>query len=57
MVEIRSPTNIREIEGNLGVSFKRITGKGGRRELYYPDKLVTIRLKKGEAIVLLDSEH
>ncbi len=57
MVEIKSPTNIKEIEGKLGVSFKGITGKGGRRELYDPDKLVTIQLKKGEAIVLLDSEH
>ena len=55
MVEIKSPTNIKEIEGKLGVSFKGITGKGGRRELYDPDKLVTIQLKKGEAIVLLDS--
>ncbi|MDH5771355.1 MAG: hypothetical protein OEZ25_08740 [Candidatus Bathyarchaeota archaeon] len=57
MVEIKSPTNIKEIEGKLGVSFKGIAGKGGRRELYDPDKLVTIQLKKGEAIVLLDSEH
>ena len=57
MVEIKSPTNIKEIEGKLGVSFKGITGKGGRRELYDPDKLVTIQLKKGEGIVPLDSEH
>jgi hypothetical protein len=57
MVEIKSPTNIKEIESSLGVSFRGIAGKGGRRELYDPDKMVTIQLKKGEAIVLVDSEH
>jgi hypothetical protein len=58
MVELKSPTNIKEIEGRLGVTFKwfGIGGKGGKKELYDTDKLVAIKIKKGEAIVLFDSQ-
>jgi len=57
MVEIKSPTNIKEMEGKLGVSFRGIAGKGERRELYDSDKLVTIKLERGEAIVLIDNQN
>ncbi len=57
MVEIKSPANIKEIEGKLGVSFIGVAGKGERRELYDTDKLVTIKLKKGESIVLVDNQN
>jgi len=57
MVEIKSSTNIKEMEGKLGVSFRGIVGKGERRELYDSDKLVTIKLEKGEAIVLIDNQN
>lgn len=57
MVEIKSPINIKNIEGRLGVSFKGIAGKGERRELFDTDKLVILKLKKEEAIVLIDSDN
>jgi len=54
MVKIKSPIRLKNLEGTLGVFFRCFLARGSKRELLDTDKMITIDLKKGESIVLMD---
>ncbi len=58
MVEIKSPIRLKDLEGKAGVAFKALLGiEGSKKELYDNDKMLIIKLKKGECIAFMDSEN
>ena len=57
MVEIKSPIRLKDLEGKAGVAFKALFGlEGTKKELYDNDRLIVIKLNKGESIAFLDKE-
>ena len=57
MVEIKSPIRVKDLEGKAGVVFKALLGlEGAKRELYDSDRLLLIKLDKGDCIAFLDRE-
>jgi hypothetical protein len=58
MVEIKSPIRLKDLEGKAGVAFKALLGiEGSKKELYDNDKMLIIKLEKGECIAFMDSEN
>ena len=57
MVEIRSPVRLKDLEGKAGIGFKTLLGlEGSKKELYESDRMLIIKLNKGECIAFLDRE-
>ncbi len=57
MVSIRSPIRVKDLEGKFGLVFKALLGvEGARKELYDNDKLLVIKLEKGESIAFMDND-
>jgi hypothetical protein len=54
MVKIKCPVTLIELEGTLGVLFRYFAARGSKREFLDTEKMITIDLKKGESIVLMD---
>jgi hypothetical protein len=56
-IEIKSPVRAKDLEGKFHVLFKTLVGAdGSRKELFDTDKMVTLNLKKGEGIALIDEK-
>lgn len=57
MVEIKSPIRVKDLKGKAGIAFKALLGlKGSKKELYDSDRLLIIKLERGECIAFLDRE-
>jgi hypothetical protein len=54
MVKIKSPVRFRDLEGTLGIFFRSFIARGSKREILDTEKMITINLKKGESVVLMD---
>ncbi len=54
MVELKSPIHFKDTKGKAGISFKTLIGEGTKKELFDTDKILTIGLKKGECVALVD---
>ena len=56
-IEIKSPVRAKDLEGKFHVLFKALVGAdGSKKELFDTDKMVTLNLKKGEGIALIDEK-
>jgi hypothetical protein len=56
-IEIKSPVRAKDLEGRFHVLFNTLVGAdGSRKEIFDTDKMVTLNLKKGEAIALIDEK-
>jgi len=56
-IEIKSPVRAKDLEGKFHVLFKALVGAdGSRKELFDTDKMVTLEVKKGECIALIDEK-
>jgi hypothetical protein len=57
MVSIKSPVRVKDLEGKFGLVFRELLGvEGAKKELYDNDKLLVIKLEKGECIAFLDND-
>ena len=55
-IEIKSPVRVKDLEGRFHVLFKAlVNADGSRKELFDTDKMVSIQLKKGECVALIDA--
>jgi hypothetical protein len=54
-IEIKSPVRAKDLEGRFQVLFKTLVGAdGSKKELFDTDKMVSLEVKKGECIALID---
>jgi hypothetical protein len=54
MVEIKAPLRLKDLEGRLAILFRLLIGDGSKKELFDTEKMVMIKLKRQESIVLMD---
>jgi hypothetical protein len=54
IVKIESPRVLKDWEARLGISFKEIVGKGGKKEMFDTGRMI-IQLKERERVVLIDN--
>lgn len=56
MVELKFPVKLKVLECKLAILFKLLMVRFSKRELLDTEKIITIRLKREESIVLMDRD-
>lgn len=58
VVEIKAPVYLKHLEGKFSIFFKALVDtRRIRREIFDAEKMVTIDLKRGERIALIDRNN